>query len=319
MNLNRLDLVSLSLFVQVARAGSISKGAEQANLAVGAASRRLTELEASLGTSVFERHSRGVVLSVAGAALQRHAERILDDVRQLTAEMSDYSRGVTGVVRLWTNTAALGQGLPKQLASFEAQNAVRIELQEQDSSTAVIALLDGRADLGIVAEGTPLLGLQAARYTEDRLVLAVPANHLLASRREVEFHEVVPFDFVGLPQDASLSRRLAFHASELGASLRIRFHVRSYDAMWHMVGAGLGLAMLPMAAARPFVGTDDVRIVSVSDGWALRKLLIAARDLTKLSRAERSLIEHLTQSVDDQAPAVSRQGPPSQSPSQRIE
>lgn len=297
MNLNRLDLASLSLFVQVARAGSISKGAEQANLAVGAASRRLTELEAALGTAVFERHSRGVVLSVAGAALQRHAERVLDDVRQLTAEMSDYSRGVTGVVRLWTNTAALGQGLPKQLASFEAQNAVRVELQEQDSSTVVIALLDGRADLGIVADGAPLLGLQAARYAKDRLVLAVPANHLLAAHQEVEFRDALPFDFVGLPQEASLSRRLALHANELGASLRVRFHVRSYDAMWHMIGAGLGLAILPMAAARPFMGTDDVQIVNVSDNWALRNLVIAAPDLTKLSRAERSLIEHLTSTV----------------------
>lgn len=301
MNLNRLDLVSLSLFVQVARVGSISKGAEQVNLALGAASRRLSELEAALGTPVFERHSRGVVLTVAGIALRRHAERILDDVRQLTAELSDYSRGLTGVVKLWTNTAALGQGLPRQLASFEAQHAVRIELQEQDSATVVLGLLDGRAELGILAEGTPLLGLQSVSYTEDRLVLAVPEFHAMADRQEVEFKEAVSYEFVGLPQDASLSKRLAVHASELGVSLRVRFHVRSYEAMWHMVGAGLGLAMLPGAAAQPFVGTDGVRVLQVLDPWAPRKLLIAAKDFAALPRAVRALVEHLKRNIQPRA------------------
>lgn len=297
MNLNRLDLVSLALFIQVARVGSISKGAELVNLALGAASRRLSDLEAALGTPVFERHSRGVTLTVAGHALRRHAEVIMNDVRQLSAELSDYSRGLTGVVKLWTNTAALGQGLPKQLASFEAQHAVRIELQEQDSAVVVLGLLDGRADLGILAEGTPLLGLQSISYTEDRLVLAVPEAHALAKFQEVEFKDAAQFDFVGLPQDASLSKRLAFHAGELGVSLRVRFHVRSYEAMWHMVGAGLGLAMLPWTTAQPFAGTDGVRVLRLLDPWAPRKLLIAGKDFAALPRAVRVLVEHLKQNI----------------------
>ena len=48
MNLHRLDLVSLSLFSQVARTGSISKGAGLAHLAVGAASKRIAVMPATL-------------------------------------------------------------------------------------------------------------------------------------------------------------------------------------------------------------------------------------------------------------------------------
>jgi DNA-binding transcriptional LysR family regulator len=70
VNLHRLDLFSLSLFSLVARSGSISKGAELALLAVGAASKRITDLEAAVGTALLERHSRGVTLTVAGEALQ---------------------------------------------------------------------------------------------------------------------------------------------------------------------------------------------------------------------------------------------------------
>ena len=75
MNLHRLGLFSLSLFSLIARTGSISRGAELAALAVGAASKRITDLEAAVGTELLERHSRGVTLTIAGQALQRHVQR----------------------------------------------------------------------------------------------------------------------------------------------------------------------------------------------------------------------------------------------------
>jgi DNA-binding transcriptional LysR family regulator len=56
MNLHRLDLVSLSLFALIVRTGSISKGAELSHLAVGAASKRITDLEAAVGAELLERH-----------------------------------------------------------------------------------------------------------------------------------------------------------------------------------------------------------------------------------------------------------------------
>ena len=96
MNLHRLDLVSLSLFTLVARSGSISKGAALSNLAVAAASKRITDLETALGSALLERHSRGISLTLAGQELMRHALRILQDVDQLAADMSDHAQGLIG-------------------------------------------------------------------------------------------------------------------------------------------------------------------------------------------------------------------------------
>src|SRR3546814_12424493 len=63
MNLARFDLVTLSLFIAVARQGSISAGARQSHLAVGAASKRISDLEVALGTPVLYRHAGGVELT----------------------------------------------------------------------------------------------------------------------------------------------------------------------------------------------------------------------------------------------------------------
>ena len=294
MNLHRLDLFSLSLFTQIARSGSISGGASLANLAVGAASKRITDLEAAVGAPLFERHSRGITLTVAGHALQLHAQRILSNVDQLAADLSDYATGLVGVVRLWANTSAVTQFLPTDISSFIRANAgIRIELEEENSVEVVMAVLDGRADLGIYADRTPAFGLHEMNYREDRLVLVVPQGHPLAKRRAVRFEEAIDYDFVSLPKGTSLAKRLQAETSALGRSLKMRLQVRSFDAMCQMVAAGLGVAVLPGEAIRPHLRSMNLRQIALQDDWAKRRLLIGVRDAAAVPRHVRLLIDHL--------------------------
>ena len=309
MNLHRLDLVSLSLFCLVVRTGSISRGAELAHLAVGAASKRISDLEDAVGAELFERHSRGVTLTLAGQALHRHAQRILADVDNLAADLSDHASGIVGVVRMVANTSAVTQFLPADLASFIAAHAgIRIELDESDSREAVLAVVDGRAEIGIFAERTPTYGLKTMAYRRDRLVLVVPAGHALAARAlqdclaapvhqtpqaPLMFAEVADLDFVSLPKETSLAQRLAVESAAIGRRLRVRIHVRSFDAMCQMVAAGLGVAVLPDAAVRPHLRSMDLARIELADPWVERELLIGVRDLTALARPVRWLLNHL--------------------------
>ncbi len=294
MNLHRIDLVSLSLFNRVARTGSISQGAELALLAVGAASKRIADLEVAFGVPLLERHSRGVKLTLAGEALHRHVQRILGDVDQMSADLSDHAKGLMGVVRLWANTSAITQFLPSDLADFARQQpGIRIELHEADSHEVVLAILDGRADVGIFADRTPALGLHTLPYRRDRLVLVVPPKHPLAKRKKLAFAEAVDYDFVSLTQSTSLAQRLAIESGQIGKPLRIRIHVRSFDAMCQMVAAGLGIAVLPGGAAQPLVQALGLRKIELSDAWVDRELLLGARDLGALARPVRGLLDHL--------------------------
>ena len=294
MNLHRVDLVSLSLFSLVARTGSISKGAALAALAVGAASKRLSDLEHSLGTTLLERHSRGVTLTAAGLALQQHAQRILSDVDQMTADLSDYASGLTGVVRLWANTSAVTQFLPEQVSTFVRDNPrIRIELEEADSHEIVVAVLDGRADLGIFADRTPALGLHVLNYRHDRLVLVAPGGHPLAKRKTVRWEQAVEHDFVTLAKATSLQKRLEMETEKLGRRLKNRIQVRSFDAMCRMVAAGMGIAVLPDVAVEPLLKPLNLRRVGLDEDWSDRTLLIGVRDLDALPRHVRVFIDHL--------------------------
>ncbi|MEH3085764.1 MAG: LysR family transcriptional regulator [Xylophilus ampelinus] len=300
MNLHRLDLISLALFNFVARTGSISRGAELAHLVVGAASKRISDLEDALGTELFERHSRGVTLTLAGRALQGHAQRILADVDHLAADLSDHASGIVGGVRLYANTSAVTQFLPADLAGFVAAHAgIRIEMDESDSREAVLAVVDGRADIGIFAERTPSHGLQTRPYRRDRLVLVVPDGHALAGAGQdgapapLAFADIADLDFVSLPQGTSLAQRLAAESAAIGRRLRVRIHVRSFDAMCQMVAAGLGIAVLPDAAVRPYLRAMGLARIELADPWVHRDLLIGVRDIGALARPVRLLLDHL--------------------------
>lgn len=297
MNLHRLDLVSLSLFALVVRTGSISKGAALANLAVGAASKRMSDLEAMTGTMLLERHSRGVALTAAGHALHRHAQAILRDVDLLTADLSDYASGLVGVVRLWANTSAVTQFLPSDLAAFTAANpGIRIEFEEGDSREIVTAVTDGRADLGIFADRTPTHGLQLVHYKKDRLVLVVPGSHALSDRQAVDFRDVIEHDFVSLSEGTSLARRLQEETEALGCKIKLRIRVRSFDAMCKMVAAGMGIAVLPAEAVRELIGSLGLRQIALNDPWSERSLLIGLRDAKAMPRHVRLLLDHLARS-----------------------
>jgi DNA-binding transcriptional LysR family regulator len=294
INLQRLDLVSLSLFTLVVRTGSISKGAELSHLAIGAASRRVSDLEAAVGVALLERHSRGVRPTAAGRVLFDRARSVLKEVEHLSADLSDFASGVVGTIRLWANTSAITQFLPRELREFQSDNpGIRIELEEQNSSDIVLAVLDGRADCGIFADRTAAHGLRLLDYRRDRLVLVVPAGHPLQRRKAVAFAEAVDDDYVCLASNTSLSRRLHEETELLGRRLRVRIQVRSFDAMCLMVAHGMGVAVLPEAAIRPHLLSMHLKRIVLTDAWALRQLLIGVRDVEGLARPVRALVDHL--------------------------
>src|SRR3546814_20591769 len=96
MNLARFDLVTLSLFIAVARQGSISAGARQSHLAVAAASKRISDLEIAFGTPLLYRPAGGVELTGAGEGFLHHSLRVVPERGQVNRSLSAYAFGVAG-------------------------------------------------------------------------------------------------------------------------------------------------------------------------------------------------------------------------------
>src|SRR3954469_22195570 len=105
----RFDLVDLSLFRHIVEAGSITHGSQRANLALGAASTRVRNMEETLGAPLLTRGRQGVAPTQAGRALLAHARTMLSQAERLREDLGAYAGGLAGQVRLLSNTNALAE------------------------------------------------------------------------------------------------------------------------------------------------------------------------------------------------------------------
>lgn len=291
----RLSLESLRLFVAIAETRSITAGAARVHIALAAASRRIRELEQSLDCELLHRRARGVELTAAGLALLTHARTVLEDASRLRSEMSQFSKGVAGDVRLHVNTSALTEFLPEDLTSFGARfPGIKIDLREAVSTAIVRAVQGDEADIGIFARGTPTEGLQVALYRRDRLIVLVPQKHALARRRSVKLAALAEHDMVSQTSDTSLFSQIAEACEISGITLRHRVQVRSFDAICRLVETGMGIAILPGSAVGLHTRGMRIKAIALDEPWAERELMIAVRDRRALSKTALQLYEHLT-------------------------
>lgn len=297
-NCMNYDLTDLRLFVAIAEERNLTRGAARACLAPSSASHRLRRLEDAFHTTLFERQTRGVQLTRAGEALLRNARQVLASLEQMHANLSPFATGIRGHVSLWANTHATHTFLPDDLAGFLKQYPqVSVTLEERTSAEIVVAVASGEIEVGVLADSGSSAGVELAPYRQDRLVLIVPNGHALSGRAQVGFAEVLEHAFVMLHAGSAIHTFTMNAAAALGRHLDVRIQVRSFEAVCRMVGAGVGIGLVPRSAVKlAGVGDLPVVVVEMDEPWAQRDLQICVRKGIELSGFASALVGHLRRS-----------------------
>ncbi|MFL9928223.1 LysR family transcriptional regulator [Paraburkholderia sp. RL18-103-BIB-C] len=292
--LKKLDLTSLRLFVAVCQERNIARAAEREFIASSAVSRRIAEIEAMIGLPVIQRQSRGITVTPVGETVLRYALAIIGNIEQMSAELSRFSSGAKGRVLVVANLSSIVQFLPEDVAAFgRAFPEVSIELEEENSADVLRIVDEHGADFGIC---NPVAGSEAFEqvpYRQDRLAVLVPGGHRLAGAPRVAFGELLEDRFVGLRSESALTRLLEQEAGSAGRQLDVRMRVSSLDALCRMVHAGLGIAIVPEQVGLLYVNALDVRLLSLTDAWAVRRLIMIFKAREQLSASAAALVGFL--------------------------
>lgn len=290
------DLTDLRLFIAIAEAKNLTRGAERVHLAPSSASHRMRLLEESIGTALLLREPRGVSLTRAGEALLRHARQVFAQLEQMHADLTPYAKGVRGHVSLWANTHATHAFLPDSLATFLKRHPqVTISLEEHTSPEVIMAVARGEVDVGVVADLVEGADVELIPYRADRLVLIAPADHPLAQRASTGFAEVLDYPFVMLHAGSAIHTFTMNAAAALGRHLEVRIQVRSFEAVCRMVGAGVGLGMVPLGAVSAGVAHAPLAVVELEEPWAQRDLKVCVRKRESLPRFAAELVAFLAE------------------------
>lgn len=288
------DLVDMRLMVRIAEHNSLTKGAEASHISVPAASIRIKNLEDSIGTKLLYRTSQGVTLTPPGQAFVQHARLVLGQIQHLRGDLQEYASGIKGHLRVCANTTALGEFLPPVLGRYlKTHPDVNVDLKERLSHDIVRLVSEGKTDIGIVAGTVRTENLEVIPYRDDRLALVVPVGHALAGRRSIAFAETLHLSYVGLQEGSAIQTYLLQVCESLHKRFHMRIQVGNFEAACRMIEADVGVGVLPLSAARRHSQVMAIRIVPLTDDWALRALHLCVRNLAQLPAFARDLVEML--------------------------
>ncbi|MDR3095570.1 MAG: LysR family transcriptional regulator [Paraburkholderia sp.] len=288
------DLSDIRVFIHVAESSSVTKGARRASLSTAATSARIKALEGQLGARLFYRDSRGATLTPAGDKFLKHARVIMRQVDYVKSEFAEYGSGQFGHIRIFANTTAVTEHLPEILARFLVEHpAVTVDLQERLSREIVRGVLDGSADLGLIAGPVEAQGLEIIHYSTDLMLLALPEGHELAQRSSVTLAETLDYPHIGYREGSTLFDLMTSQVAELGLTMSMRVQLSSYEAICRMIESGVGIGVIPESAAARHRRTMRLVTVPLSEPWAIRERSLLVRELEGMPGCVRDLVDML--------------------------
>lgn len=297
--MRELDLTTLRLFVAVCDARSIAKVGEQANMVGSAISKRLAQLEDTVGTPLLMRKRRGMEPTAAGQTLLEHARGMLASTELIARDMAAYASGTRGQVRLLATASVMAESLADDVSAFLQQPGhqdIQIDIEERLSTEVVRGILGGSASLGLCWVGqhaADLRGLQSRPYRSDHLSIVAHPAHPLAELRSVRFEQTLDFEHVSLPVTSAVQVMLQRAAAEMGRSVKYRVIVANFESALRVVRANLAISVVPQEVALPYALAHNLRVIALDEPWAERHFAISFKDEQSLSPAARLLLEHL--------------------------
>lgn len=189
-----MDNTALRYFLEVARSGSLSKASERLYVAVSALSRQIARLEEELGTPLFERRPRGMVLSEAGRMLAEHARRSLLETERVVGEIRGLSEGGRATIRVASSEGLAPDFLPQVFAHFlRTYPQTHFQLDVSAPSVATQRVREGTADIALCFSVAPEKEIAVHCSQRAPIFALMRRDHPLAARESLSLRDLIPW------------------------------------------------------------------------------------------------------------------------------
>ncbi|MFJ6636060.1 LysR family transcriptional regulator [Streptomyces sp. NPDC091376] len=262
-----LNLERLRTLDALARHGSVSAAADGLHVTTSAVSQQMAKLEREVGQQLLAKYGRGVRLTDAGRLLADHAARILSQVELAQADIEAQRGQVVGEVRVGAFPTAARGLFPAALAALRADHPeLRVRTSELEPEHAVRHVIRGDLDLAVALDWSnkrlPVPGgLAREQLMDDAADVAMPADHPLAGRAEVDLEDFANDEWVSWPEGEFCYEWLMFTLRAKGIEPRIAHMAGEHHTQLALIAAGFGVCVTPRLGRGPV--PDGVRLVPV--------------------------------------------------------
>jgi len=267
----KLEIRHLRLLTAVAEEGSVTKAGRRLHLTQSALSHQLRDAEDKLGTPLFLRLGRKMLLTAAGEQMLGSAHRVLADLRAAEAQIGDRDGGTHGVIRVSTECYTCYHWLPPVLAKFQAKfPGVEINIVLEATARPIAALIEDKLDVAVTSGSPRHKNLLFTPICEDEMVVVMSPKHRLAAAAQIHPPDLAGETIFCYPpkEDCKLQRKVLQPA---GVVPKRVLEIPLTESIVDMAAAGLGIALLAGWAVASYVAAGKVVTRPLSKGGFRRK------------------------------------------------
>lgn len=284
------NLRHIRAFLAVARIGNFTRAAAELHVSQSALTVQIQQLENGIGSALFDRGKRKITLTQAGKDALLPLERLLADAEAIihrTQQLSGLERGVVSFAVLPSLATELA---PKAIRRFTTTYpGIRVQVRDLVAEKVIEAVRLEEVDFGIATQMRPTRDIQISPFSSDHMCVFLPSDHPLAGNNSLTLAQVLGQPLVLTGRDSSVRELVESVSKRHASSLHVAYETNYMPTALGMVEAGLGVAILPAAAAGSHLSAG-IRRVRIVRPKLSRKIQLIQRKGTALSAAATKLI-----------------------------
>ena len=267
-----LDSRHLRLVAEIARAGSVTRAADRLNVTQSAVSHQLRDIEERLGTPLFIRSGRRMLLTPAGTHLVDTADRVLGEIARAEAAVGRLARNQAGEFRICTQCHTGYHWIPPLLDVLRRRFPdVEVRIAAEHTMRAIVALLEAKLDLAIVNRDPKDKRIRVRPLFEDEHAAIVAPSHPWARRAFVSPQELANERLFLYSRSLDDSHLVQHVMRPAGVEPRHVTFLQLTEAIVEMVKAGLGISVLPTWSIMPALSAGTVRAIRITRSGVYRQ------------------------------------------------
>jgi len=253
-----LEVRHLRLVTTVAAVGSLTRAGDQLHLTQSALSHQLRDIESRLGTPLFHRAGRRLVLTPAGERLLASATDVLERLERAEHDIREMGRDRAGSLRITTECYTCYHWLPPLLLRFRRSfPKVEVRIDVEATHRPVEMILAGKVDLGLMSTPVRDRRLASRRVFDDELVVIAATHHRFARQARVRLSQMREETLFIYPpkEESGPLQNILLPAGAAPARIE---QVQLTEAITELVKAGLGVAILARWAVQPLIDAGAI-------------------------------------------------------------
>jgi LysR family hydrogen peroxide-inducible transcriptional activator len=279
-----MNLRALKYLVKLADLQHFSKAAEACHVSQPTLSTQIRKLEEELEVQLVERAPRNIQLTPIGKEIATRARHVLRDIEQIQSAARRSRDPETGTLRLGIFPTLAPYLLPHVVPGIRRRfPQLKLQLAEEKTADILRLLDDGELDAALLALPVDGDQLQVEPLFEEPFVLAMPGNHPLADKAQVDLSDLVGSELLLLEDGHCLRDHALAVCALAGAHERVDFHATSMETLRQMVAADVGVTLIPVLAVKPpIAATGNIALRPFSAPAPSRRIALVWRKSSPL-------------------------------------